>query len=122
MPAIFFLHDFFALPPPGSFDSSVHISEEASNAATAVPWAIVLAIGIAGVLGTGMHFCVTLISANSLPWPAVNIVLAFCMGTDLEGLMETSQPMAAIFYNAFGKRGTLALWSFVVIIQCVRVG
>lgn len=25
----------------GSFDSSVHISEEAGNAATAVPWAIV---------------------------------------------------------------------------------
>lgn len=38
----------------GSFDSSVHISEEASNAATAVPWAIVNAIGIAGILGWGM--------------------------------------------------------------------
>ncbi len=38
----------------GSFDSSVHISEEASNAATAVPWAIVGAISIAGVLGWGM--------------------------------------------------------------------
>jgi hypothetical protein len=38
---------------PGSFDSSIHISEEASNAAVAVPWAIVTAIGIAGVLGWG---------------------------------------------------------------------
>jgi hypothetical protein len=38
---------------PGSFDSSVHISEEASNAAVAVPWAIVTAIAIAGVLGWG---------------------------------------------------------------------
>lgn len=37
----------------GSFDSSVHISEEASNAAIAVPWAIVYAIGIAGILGWG---------------------------------------------------------------------
>ena len=56
----------------GSFDSSVHISEEASNAASAVPWAIVCAIAwvlwllfwrdqqikwntirIAGVLGWG---------------------------------------------------------------------
>lgn len=34
-------------------NSSVHISEEASNAAIAVPWAIVSAIGIAGVLGVG---------------------------------------------------------------------
>jgi len=41
---------------PGSFDSSVHISEEASNAAVAVPWAIVSAIGIAGVLGWGIQF------------------------------------------------------------------
>lgn len=39
----------------GSFDSSVHISEEASNAAVAVPWAIVYAIGIAGVLGWGQY-------------------------------------------------------------------
>jgi hypothetical protein len=40
----------------GSFDSSVHISEEASNAAVAVPWAIVGAIGIAGILGWGKIF------------------------------------------------------------------
>ena len=37
----------------GSFDSSVHISEEAANAATAVPWAIVGAISVAGILGWG---------------------------------------------------------------------
>ncbi|KAF5381938.1 hypothetical protein D9757_007583 [Collybiopsis confluens] len=83
-----------------SFDSSVHISEEASNAATAVPWAIVCAIGIAGVLG----------------W-AINMSLAFCMGTDLEALSASPQPMAAIFNNSFGHRGTLALWSFVVLVQ-----
>ncbi|KAF5323197.1 hypothetical protein D9758_016727 [Tetrapyrgos nigripes] len=83
-----------------SFDSSVHISEEASNAATAVPWAIVYAIGIAGVLG----------------W-AINMALAFCMGTDLEALANADQPMAAIFFNAFGTKGTLALWAFVVLVQ-----
>lgn len=38
---------------PGGFDASVHISEEASNARTAVPWAIISAVGIAGVLGWG---------------------------------------------------------------------
>jgi len=85
-----------------SFDSSVHISEEASNAAIAVPWAIVYAIGIAGVLG----------------W-AINVALAFCMGTDLEGILSSpvGQPMAQIFFNAFGQKGTLALWSFVVLVQ-----
>ncbi|KAK7035352.1 hypothetical protein VNI00_011883 [Paramarasmius palmivorus] len=83
-----------------SFDSSVHISEEASNAATAVPWAIVNAIGIAGILG----------------W-AINMSLAFCMGTDLQALYDSEQPMAQIFFNAFGQKGTLTLWAFVVIVH-----
>ncbi|OBZ74436.1 putative amino-acid permease C11D3.08c [Grifola frondosa] len=83
-----------------SFDSSVHISEEASNAAVAVPWAIVGAIGIAGILG----------------W-AINVSLAFCMGTDLEAIMSSPQPMAQIFFNSFGQKGTLALWAIVVIVQ-----
>jgi amino acid transporter len=38
------------------FDTSVHISEEVSNAATAVPWSIVLSISIAGILGFGASF------------------------------------------------------------------
>ncbi|KIJ18187.1 PF00324 AA_permease [Paxillus involutus ATCC 200175] len=83
-----------------SFDSSVHISEEASNAATAVPWAIVSAIGIAGVLG----------------W-AINVSLAFCMGSDLEPLLNSPQPMAQIFFNSFGQKGTLTLWAIVVLVQ-----
>lgn len=38
----------------GSFDSAVHISEEASNAATAVPRGIVWSVCIAAILGLGM--------------------------------------------------------------------
>ncbi|KAJ3480908.1 hypothetical protein NLI96_g8016 [Meripilus lineatus] len=78
-----------------SFDSSVHISEEASNAATAVPWAIVGAIAISGILG----------------W-AINMSLAFCMGTDLDGIINSpsGQPMSTIFFNSFGKTGTLVVW------------
>ncbi|CAL1697990.1 unnamed protein product [Somion occarium] len=83
-----------------SFDSSVHISEEASNAATAVPWAIVGAISIAGILG----------------W-AINVSLAFCMGTDLASINDSDQPMAWIFFNSFGQKGTLAVWAIVVIVQ-----
>ncbi|THH11511.1 hypothetical protein EW146_g8022 [Bondarzewia mesenterica] len=83
-----------------SFDSSVHISEEASNAATAVPYAIIWAIGIAGLLG----------------W-AINVSLAFCMGTDLEAIMAAPQPMAQILFNSFGKSGTLAVWAFIVMVQ-----
>ncbi|KAG0694600.1 amino acid/polyamine transporter I [Suillus ampliporus] len=86
----------------GAFDSSVHISEESSNAATAVPWAIVCAIAIAGILG----------------W-AINVSLAFCMGTDVNSLLNSpvGQPMAQIFFNSFGQNGTLALWSMVVLAQ-----
>ncbi|KAI0777533.1 APC amino acid permease [Trametes elegans] len=86
----------------GGFDASVHISEEASNARTAVPWAIISAVGIAGVLG----------------W-AMNVVIAFCMGTDLESILENpiGQPMATILFNSFGRNGTLAVWSIVVFVQ-----
>ncbi len=37
----------------GGFDGPIHISEEASNASTVVPWAIVSSIGIAAILGWG---------------------------------------------------------------------
>ncbi|KAG6908706.1 hypothetical protein DXG01_003639 [Tephrocybe rancida] len=82
------------------YDSCVHISEEASNAATAVPWAITLAIATAGIVG----------------W-AINMSLAFCMGTDLQALYDSDQPMAQIFFQSFGQKGTLAIWAIVVIVQ-----
>ncbi|CAE6457090.1 unnamed protein product [Rhizoctonia solani] len=86
----------------GSYDCSVHISEEASNAAVAVPWSIVGAIGISGILGTAM-----------------NIAIAFCMGTDIESILnnDIGQPLAAIFFNSFGEKATLGIWSVVVVTQ-----
>ncbi|KAK0466082.1 APC amino acid permease [Desarmillaria tabescens] len=84
----------------GSFDSSVHISEEASNATTVVPWAIVLAVGIAGALG----------------W-AINMTLAFCMGTNLQAIHNSVQPMAQILFNGFGQKGTLGIWAIIVLVQ-----
>ncbi|KAI6130304.1 amino acid/polyamine transporter I [Pisolithus croceorrhizus] len=85
-----------------AFDASVHISEEASNAATAVPWAIVCSNIIATLLG----------------W-AINVTLTFCMGTDMGYLLSSpiGQPMAQIFFSSFGQNGTLVLWAFVVIAQ-----
>ena len=43
-------HGFYLL---GAFDSSVHISEEATNARTAVPFAIVTSTVISCILGWG---------------------------------------------------------------------
>ncbi|EMD30986.1 hypothetical protein CERSUDRAFT_120193 [Gelatoporia subvermispora B] len=84
------------------FDAAVHMSEEASNAATVVPWAIVLSTGVAGILGFG-----------------INVALAFCMGTDIEGIMSNpiGQPVATVFFNSFGQRGALVFLSFATVTQ-----
>ena len=54
---------------------------------------------------------------------AINMALAFCMGTDMNALLSSpiGQPMAQIFFNSFGQNGTLALWSFVVLVQCASL-
>lgn len=86
----------------GAFDSSLHMSEEATNASIAVPWAMMGACAIGGILG----------------W-AINVALAFCMGRDVGAVLANpiGQPMATIFFNSFGQRGTLAIWSIVVFMQ-----
>lgn len=52
---------------------------------------------------------------------AINIVLTFCMGNDIQALLDSDigQPMAQMFYQSFGQKGTLAIWSIVVIVQLV---
>ncbi|KAJ7747328.1 amino acid/polyamine transporter I [Mycena metata] len=84
----------------GGFDTSVHISEEARNAPRAVPFAMISATVLSSVLG----------------W-IVTIVLAFYMGNDLDSIVGNpiGQPMATIFFNSVGKKGTLAIWAFMII-------
>jgi len=43
------------------------------------------------------------------------------MGSDIQVLLDSNigQPMAQIFYQSFGQKGTLAIWSIVVIVQSV---
>lgn len=85
-----------------SFDSIVHISEEARNANTAVPYGLLMAVSSGIVLGWG-----------------VNVVIAFCMGTDTQSIANSpiGQPMATILVNSFGQKGTLAIWSWIVVVQ-----
>jgi len=87
---------------PAGFDAPAHISEEASNAATAVPWAIVLSSSVGGVLGWG-----------------VNVAISFCMGTDVDSIVGNpiGQPVATILFNSFGQQGTLAIVSFLILAQ-----
>lgn len=82
----------------GSFDCAVSLSEEASNAAIAVPAAIVGSIASAGVLGA-----------------IFLIIISLCMGTDLAAIndSEIGQPLAVIYQMGFGTKGALAIWSFM---------
>jgi hypothetical protein len=48
---------------------------------------------------------------------AINMALSFCMGSNLEPLVNSSQPMAQIFLNSFGLKPTLAIWAIVIIVQ-----
>ncbi|KAJ3758082.1 amino acid/polyamine transporter I [Lentinula raphanica] len=84
----------------GGFDTSVHISEEARNASRAVPFAIMCATVFSSLLG----------------W-VINIVLAFHIGSDLEAVINNpiGQPMATIFANSVGSKGTVVIWAFMVI-------
>ncbi|CCU82386.1 unnamed protein product [Blumeria hordei] len=80
------------------FESAATIAEEASNAAKAVPFAMVSAL-VAGTV-TG--------------W-AVVLTIAFCMGTDIPGIITTplGQPLAQIAFNCLGKHGSIAILLFL---------
>ncbi|KAJ7471678.1 APC amino acid permease [Mycena galericulata] len=84
----------------GGFDVGVHISEEAQNASVAVPWAIISVTTIGCILGF-----------------AIQISVEFCMGPNTLSILSdpVQQPMATILLNSFGKRGMLAIWSFIFV-------
>ncbi|PSR88515.1 gaba permease [Coniella lustricola] len=86
----------------GAFDSCVHMSEEASNAAKAVPLGILSSIGMCWGLGF-----------------VIVIVLAACISPDIEGVLGSSygQPMAQIYYDALGKHGAMGFIVFLFIVQ-----
>ncbi|KAG1901917.1 amino acid/polyamine transporter I [Suillus fuscotomentosus] len=86
----------------GGYDAAVHMSEEASNAATAIPWAIISSIALSAVLGWG-----------------INISLAFCMGTDIISVLNSplGQPMAQILFNSLGQKKALALWWLIIVAE-----
>jgi amino acid transporter len=86
----------------GGFDSCVHMSEEAANAVKAVPYGIMMSIGSCWILGF-----------------IIMIVLAACINPDLSSVIESpfGQPMAQIYHDAIGKKGTLGLMSLLFIVQ-----
>ena len=39
------------------------------------------------------------------------------MGTDIEAISGSAQPMAQIFFNSFGQKGALGIWAVIVVVQ-----
>ncbi|KAJ7323154.1 amino acid/polyamine transporter I [Mycena albidolilacea] len=72
------------------FDVTAHISEEASNANFAVPWANMISTSLAVIIGV-----------------AVNIAVAFCMGNDLLSIL--SDPTGQPFATASCSRASISL-------------
>ncbi|KAJ7461145.1 amino acid/polyamine transporter I [Mycena latifolia] len=83
-----------------AFDVTAHISEEASNANFAVPWANMMSTSLAVITGV-----------------AVNIAVAFCMGNDLLSILSdpTGQPFATVLHNSLGPKATIAMFTFIAL-------
>ncbi|OQE12353.1 hypothetical protein PENVUL_c001G07861 [Penicillium vulpinum] len=86
----------------GAFDSCVHMSEEATHAARAVPLGIISSAGLCGILG---FFSLAVIAAS--------------MDRNIEGILNSKfgQPMTQIYYDALGKNGALGFMVVVMIVQ-----
>ncbi|KAG7865593.1 hypothetical protein KL918_004474 [Ogataea parapolymorpha] len=86
----------------GSFDSCVHMSEEARNATYGVPIGIMASIGVCGVVGWFIIICLTA-----------------CMSPDVDAVLstETGFPMAQIIYDSLGRRWAIAFMSLMAVCQ-----
>ncbi|KAI6112902.1 amino acid/polyamine transporter I [Pisolithus sp. B1] len=85
------------------YDSAAHISEEVSGAARTAPIAILL-----GVAGTQILGWLLLIAASFATTSVADLVT-----TDLP------LPLGQLFLNVLGKRGMLAIWSLIIVVQFV---
>ena len=82
-------------------DSAAHVSEETANAARAAPLAILVSVAFTSIMGW------LLLIAISFAIPSVSDIL----GTDLP------LPLGQVFLNVLGKRGMLAIWSMIIVVQ-----
>jgi len=85
------------------YDSAAHISEETANAARAAPLAILVSVAFTSIMGW------LLLISISFAMPSVSDIL----GTDLP--LQLGQ----VFLNVLGKRGMLAIWSMIIVVQYV---
>ncbi|OBZ70417.1 putative amino-acid permease PB24D3.02c [Grifola frondosa] len=85
------------------YDSAAHISEETAGAARAAPIAILVAVGATASLGWILFIAASFATAS------------------VSDLLSTTLPlpMGQLFLDVLGKRGMLAIWSFIIVVQYV---
>ncbi|KAI0068603.1 amino acid transporter [Artomyces pyxidatus] len=85
------------------YDSAAHISEEVAGAARAAPIAIMAGVGATQALGWLILIAASFATSS----------VADLLTTDLP------LPMGQLFLNVLGKRGMLAIWSCIIVVQFV---
>ena len=89
--------------PARTDDSAAHISEETAGAARAAPIAILVGVGATASLGW-LLFIAASFAATSVPQ---------LLATPLP------LPMGQLFLDVLGKRGMLAIWSLIIVVQYI---
>ncbi|TFK82105.1 amino acid transporter [Polyporus arcularius HHB13444] len=85
------------------YDSAAHISEETAGAARAAPIAILVGVGATASLGWLLFIAASFATAS----------VPDLLGTKLP------LPMGQLFLDVLGKRGMLAIWSLIIVVQYV---
>ena len=84
-------------------DSAAHISEETAGAARAAPIAILVGVGATASLGWLLFIAASFATAS------------------VPALLDSALPlpMGQLFLDVLGKRGMLAIWSLIIVVQYV---
>ncbi|KAI0268159.1 amino acid transporter [Gloeopeniophorella convolvens] len=85
------------------YDSAAHVSEEVAGASRAAPIAIMVGVGATQLLGWLLYIAASF-ATSSVP---------DLLSSDLP------LPMGQLFLDILGKRGMLAIWSFIIVVQFV---
>lgn len=82
-------------------DSAAHISEETAGAARSAPIAILIGVSATAALG----------------W--LLLIAASFATASVPGILQSTLPlpMGQLFLDILGKRGMLAIWSCIIIVQ-----
>ncbi|KAH9179591.1 amino acid/polyamine transporter I [Lactarius sanguifluus] len=85
------------------YDSVAHVSEEVAGAARAAPIAIMVGVGATQLLGWLIYIAASFATASVPDLLSGDLPL----------------PMGQLFLNVLGKRGALAIWSCIIVVQYV---